>query len=148
MNTYEGLFIFGESVPDERVKELSAYVTGEIEKAGGKILQTRDMGRRSFARTMQKTESGVYLAVVFQSAGEKIAVLNARYKLNDEIFRFQLTRLEEKFVNRVPATAPAERSERGDRDRGDRDRGERGDRDRDRGERGDRGPRDRSYASA
>ena len=135
MNTYEGLFIFGESVKDERIKDLSATVTGEIQKAGGTVVQSRDMGRRSFARTMQKTESGVYLAVVFQIAGDKIATLNARYKLNDEIFRFQIAKLDEKFANTVPSTAPAERSDRGDRDRGDRDRGDRG----------DRYQRDRSY---
>lgn len=128
MNTYEALFIFGESVKDDRVKELGAAVTGEIQKNGGTVLHTRDMGRRSFARTMQKTESGVYLAVVFQVAGDKIAALNARYKLNDEIFRFQIAKLDEKFANAVPSTAAPERSERGDR-----------------GDRGDRGYRDRSY---
>ena len=136
MNTYEGLFIFGESVKDDRIKELSAAVAGEIQKCGGTVLQTRDIGRRSFARTMQKTESGVYLALVFSVAGDKIAVLNARYKLNDDIFRFQIAKLDEKFVNTVPSTAAPERSERGDRgDRGDRDRGDRG----------DRYQRDRSY---
>ena len=136
MNTYEGLFIFGESVKDDRIKDLSAVVTGEIQKGGGTVLHARDMGRRSFARTMQKTESGVYLAVVFKIAGDKIAGLNARYKLNDEIFRFQIAKLDEKFANTVPSTAAPERSERSDRgDRGDRDRGDRG----------DRYQRDRSY---
>lgn len=120
MNTYEGLFIFGESVQEDRVKELGTVVTGEIQKLGGTVLQTRDMGRRSFARTMQKTESGFYLAVVFQMAPDKITALNARCKLNDELFRFQIVRLDEQFVNTVPNTAAPERSERGSRDSRDR----------------------------
>ena len=142
MNTYEGLFIFGQSVQDDRVKDMGVYVRTEIEKLGGTVVQSRDIGRRMFARTMQKTESGVYLAVVFKMEPDKIAPLNARYKMNDELFRCQIVRLDEKFANTVPSTAALE--PRGDRDRGDRgdrDRGDRGDRDR-----GDRGSRDRSYA--
>ena len=123
MNTYEGLFIFGQTVQDDRVKELAALVTGEIQKLGGSVLQTRDMGRRSFARTMQKTESGFYFAVVFQIATDKIAALNARCKLQDELFRFQIVRLDEQFVNTVPSTAAPERPERSERsDRGPRER--------------------------
>lgn len=133
MNTYEGLFIFGQSVQDDRVKDMGVYVRTEIEKLGGTVVQSRDIGRRTFARTMQKTESGVYLAVVFKMEPDKIAPLNARYKMNDELFRSQIVRLDEKFANTVPSTAaPEPRSDRGDRDRGDRDRGDRGDRGRDR----------------
>ncbi len=124
MNTYEALFIFSDGLQDDRIKELGAQVKAEIEKAGGTVLQTRDIGRRSFARTMQKTESGVYLAVIMKIAGDKIAALNARFKLNDDIFRFQIVSLEEQFVNKDPSTTAApERPERYDRsDRGSRDR--------------------------
>lgn len=107
MNMYEGLFIFGETVQEERLKDLAAYVTGEIEKAGGKVLETRDMGRRSFARIMQKKESGFYLSVTFKIAADKVSVLTSRYHLNDDIFRVQITRLDEKFMNKAPAAAPA-----------------------------------------
>jgi small subunit ribosomal protein S6 len=99
------LFIFGETVQEERVKELAAYVIGEIEKAGGKITESRDLGRRTFARPLQKKESGFYLSVTFQIAGDKIATLTARYKLNDEVFRCQITRLDEKFLQKAPAPA-------------------------------------------
>lgn len=107
MNMYEGLFIFGETVQEERLKELAAYATGEIEKAGGKILETRDLGRRSFARIMQKKESGFYLSVTFKIAADKVSVLTSRYHLNDDVFRFQITRLDEKFVNKAPPPSPA-----------------------------------------
>ena len=107
MNMYEGLFIFGETVQEERLKDLAAYVTGEIEKAGGKVLESRDMGRRSFARIMQKKESGFYLSVTFKIAADKVSVLTSRYHLNDDVFRTQITRLDEKFQNKAPALAPA-----------------------------------------
>ncbi len=107
MNMYEGLFIFGETVQEERLKDLAAYVTSEIEKAGGKVLESRDMGRRSFARIMQKKESGFYLSVTFRIAADKISVLTSRYHLNDDVFRVQITRVDEKLLNKTPAVAPA-----------------------------------------
>ena len=106
MNTYEGLFIFGETVQEERLKDLAAYATGEIEKAGGKIMESRDLGRRPFARIMQKKESGFYLSVTFKIAADKISVLTSRYHLNDDVFRVQITRLDEKFMNKAPVLAP------------------------------------------
>ena len=107
MNTYEGLFIFGETVQEERLKDLVAYVTGEITKAGGKVSETRDMGRRSFARIMQKKESGFYVSLTFKIAADKISVLTARYHLNDDIFRVQITRFDPKLVSQPAAVATA-----------------------------------------
>jgi len=107
VNKYEGLFIFGETVQEERLKDLAAYVTGEITKAGGKVLETKDMGRRMFARVMQKKESGFYLSVIFNIAPEKIAPLKARYQLNDDIFRVQVTLFDDKLVSPAPAAANA-----------------------------------------
>ena len=106
MNKYEGLFIFGETVQEERLKDLAAQVTGEITKAGGKILESKDLGRRAFARIMQKKESGFYLSVIFVIAPEKVAVLTSRYHLNDDIFRVQITSFDDKLVAK-PAVATA-----------------------------------------
>jgi ribosomal protein S6 len=65
------------------------------------------MGRRSFARIMQKKESGFYLAVTFRIAADKISVLTSRYHLNDDVFRVQITRVDEKVLAKVSAAAPA-----------------------------------------
>lgn len=107
MNKYEGLFIFSETVQEERLKDLAAYVTGEITKAGGKVLETKDMGRRMFARVMQKKESGFYVSVIFKLAPEKVAPLKARYQLSDDIFRVQITVFDDKLVSPAPAAANA-----------------------------------------
>ena len=106
MNKYEGLFIFGETVQEERLKDLAAQVTGEITKAGGKILESKDLGRRAFARVMQKKESGFYLSVIFVIAPEKVSVLTSRSHLNDDIFRVQITSFDDKLVAK-PAVATA-----------------------------------------
>ena len=144
MNTYEGLFIFGETVQDERLKEMLAYVTSEIEKLGGKVTSSRDMGRRTFARPMQKKETGAYVAVAFQLPGDKVAALTARYHLNDDVFRVQVVKLDEKMAKKTPpVSAPAapSRYERSDRYEGGGNRYDGGNRYErsDRHERSDRG---------
>ncbi len=119
MNIYDGMFIFSESVRDERVAEMTGYVTGEIEKMGGKIMGTRDMGRRPFARTMQKKESGAYVAVTFRMDPSKVAPLTARYHLNEDLFRVQIVRLSEELAAQpapVSSATPA-RQERSSENR-------------------------------
>lgn len=106
MNTYDGLFIFGESVRDERVGEMTDYVVSEIEKLGGKIVNKRDMGHRSFARLLGKKESGAYVAVTFKLEADKVAALSARYKLNDDVFRCQIVRLNDAQAAQPPSTTP------------------------------------------
>lgn len=106
MNTYEGLFIFGEAVQEERLKDASAYVTGEIEKAGGTVLNTRDLGRRNFTRPLAKKASGWYLSVTFKLAPEKVAGLSARYKLSDDVFRCQIVKLDDQFAKNPPVLTP------------------------------------------
>jgi ribosomal protein S6 len=56
---------------------------------------------------MQKKESGFYLAVTFRIAADKISVLTSRYHLNDDVFRVQITRVDEKVLAKVSAAAPA-----------------------------------------
>ena len=108
MNMYEALFIFDETVQEERLKDLSSHAMGEITKAGGKILESRELGRRSFARIMQKKESGFYLSVIFKIGADKLSGLTAKYHLQDEIFRVQITRFDPKLVAPpVPAAATA-----------------------------------------
>lgn len=91
MNTYEGLFIFPELLNDEEFEAARSHVLAEIERHGGKVLGVRKLGRREFARALGKQRSGVYVRVVFEIAGDQIALLRARYRLSDDVTRVQIT---------------------------------------------------------
>jgi ribosomal protein S6 len=106
VRTYDGFFIIKETVPEEKVKDVIARIKGEIEKAGGRIIETRDLGRRTFARTMQKTDSGFYVALTLQMDATKVGGLTGRYQLDEDIFRFQISRLDDKLAKPL-APAPA-----------------------------------------
>ena len=99
MNKYEAMFIFPETVRDEDLEAALDKVSGEIEKAGGKVDSTTRLGRRSFARPMHKQNAGQYTVIGFLLPGDKVRPLQARLKLNEQIFRVQIVR--------APEVAPA-----------------------------------------
>ena len=102
---YEAMFIFPETLKEEALDGAVDKVKVEIEKAGGKVVSTTRLGRRAFARRLNKQNSGQYIVVTFSLDGEKIKALQARLKLNEDIFRVQIVTQEEKAA--VPAPAPA-----------------------------------------
>jgi small subunit ribosomal protein S6 len=105
VKTYEGLFIFNDTLPEERVKEAAGRVGAEIDKSGGRVLETRPLGRRQFSRQLDKKDGGFYVSILFQSEESKVGTLPARFKLEEEIFRFQITIVEPKKPAKKPAAA-------------------------------------------
>ena len=102
MNNYEAVVIFQESLNETDWDDAVAHVSAEIEKAGGKLTSSTRLGRRPFARMMQKQESGHYGLIAFQLAGSSVAALNARLKLDEQIFRIQIV----KAIARKAASVP------------------------------------------
>ena len=52
------------------------------------------MGRRPFAASMKKREGGFFLRIDFQLDPGKLAGLQGRLKLNEDIFRLQVVGVE------------------------------------------------------
>ena len=93
--TYEGLFIFLDTMNDEAVAQAMKIVPTEIEKANGKVIDSVIMGRRQFSRPLHKKESGHYLQVIFELDGAQVAELRGRLRLHDEVFRAQIVSISE-----------------------------------------------------
>ena len=106
MKTYEAMFVFGDTLPEDRLNELTTQVRHEIEKAGGTIVDTRMMGRRSFGRPLHKKQGGFYVRIDFKLAEAQVNPLRDRYQLMDAIFRFQIVRVDQP-VPVVVAAKPA-----------------------------------------
>lgn len=90
MNKYEALIIFRESLKETEWDGAVEAVRTEIEKLGGTMSSCTRLGKRDFARPMQKQESGHYGLVAFLLAGDKVGALQARLKLNGDVFRVQV----------------------------------------------------------
>ena len=106
MKKYEAMIIFRENLKDTDWDGAVEAVRAEIEKLGGKTTSSTRLGKREFARPLQKQYSGHYGLIAFRLAGDKVAALQARLKLDEQVFRVQ--------VVAAPAAAPAPKKEAGD----------------------------------
>lgn len=104
MKKYEAMIIFRESLKDADWDGAVEAVAAEIDKLGGKVTSQTRLGKRDFARPMQKQHSGHYGLIAFQLGGDKIAALQARLRLNEQVFRVQ--------VVAAPAVPPAPKKEK------------------------------------
>ncbi len=90
MNKYEAMIIFRETLKETEWDAAVESVRAEIKKQGGEMTSCTRLGKRDFARPMQKQHSGHYALVAFQLDGDKVAALQARLKLNEQVFRVQV----------------------------------------------------------
>lgn len=89
MNTYEGLFIFPEVLDEEGLDQAIARVKEELEKLGGSIESAARMGKKTFARPLQKQKAGLYVNIMFKLDGNQVDAFKARLKLSTNVFRHQ-----------------------------------------------------------
>lgn len=109
MRTYEGLFVFEDSMRDEALDGVLDRVRGDITRFEGKVLATIPLGRKTFARPMKKRETGQYFRIVFELGPDRMAALRARYRINEDILRVQIT-LGDKLTADLVRPADEERS--------------------------------------
>ncbi len=93
MNTYEGMFIFQDSLKDDALEASVKDVREEIEKLGGAIENTARIGRRPFARLQGKRQkAGQYVVMNFLLDPLQVSTLLARLRMKEEVFRAQIIR--------------------------------------------------------
>jgi ribosomal protein S6 len=113
VKTYDAMFIFRETLTDDALEQSITGMHNEIARLQGAILAEARKGKASFVRPMRKNESGFYLRTVFQMDPAQVAPFKARLKLNEGLFRVQIT-LAMAAVAADPAAAlvPPPRGER------------------------------------
>jgi len=90
LNTlYEGLVIFPETLDEDHLDMAITRVKEELEKLGGSIESTTRMGKKNFARPLQKQKAGFYVVMMIKLEGTKLAAFNKRLKLATDVFRSQ-----------------------------------------------------------
>ena len=91
MKKYEGLIILLQPVDEQTLEDKLDKIRAEIVKQGGTVEHTTRMGRQTFARRLKKKDAGYYVLITFTLDASKIATLLERYKLNEDVFRIQIT---------------------------------------------------------
>lgn len=90
MKKYEAMIIFRESLKETDWDAAVDAVRTEIEKLGGHFASCTRLGKREFARPLKKETAGHYALAAFELPGDKVAALQARLKLDEQIFRVQI----------------------------------------------------------
>ncbi|HON46209.1 MAG: 30S ribosomal protein S6 [Kiritimatiellae bacterium] len=135
MKKYDGLYIFVGTAKDDVLDQQIDKVCGEITRLDGNVLTTEVLGKRTFARPMQKRDNGIYVKIRFELDPSQVSVLLGRYRLAEDVFRVQilavddrreavLARQAEERKVREAARAAAEEATTEDEDNEDQDEDE------------------------
>lgn len=97
MRTYENMYIVHpETVGEARTAVIDKY-NKIIEDQGGRILKVEEWGERKLAYPIRKLTRGGYVLMFFEADPASIAELERRFRLDDNIIRFQTMLLEKGF---------------------------------------------------
>jgi ribosomal protein S6 len=106
------MFILPTDLDEQGIDNVLARVDEELQRLNGSVTASERLGRRSFARTMQKKDAGQYVKMTLSMEPASVQPFLARLKLVDGVFRVQLVN-EEK-----PKQAPADEKPKGENDGG------------------------------
>ena len=97
------MFIFPNKYSEEKLKSALDRVNKEIVTHGGEVKGSIVIGSRKFSRPMHKKTAGQYVKVLFDIEPNQITVLTGRYKLNDDVFRFQMVVADDVIIGNYSA---------------------------------------------
>ena len=92
---YEVMYIVTPETADDDVTKLNDSITQIIEKEGGSVVNTDNMGLRKLAYPINKKSEGHYVLMEVAGSGQEIFELERRMRVNDAIIRFITVRVDE-----------------------------------------------------
>lgn len=116
MKTYDALYIFVGISKDDVLEANLEKALAEITRLGGNVIAKDSLGKRAFARSMKKRDSGVYVKVRFKIDPLKIKELVNRYRLVEEVFRVQFLAVDERREAKIASERAARAENQAKRD--------------------------------
>lgn len=102
MKEYELLYIVPSQYTDEEIGGIQSTIATLVEGFEGKVLRNENLGKIKLAYPIKKVNHGTYILVHFNVEGAKMAELDRKLRLTDEVLRHMITErkadaLEKKF---------------------------------------------------
>lgn len=94
LKKYEAVFILDIRKVDDEGNSFSEQFSKLIESWGGKMEETILMGRKQFARMINKKKAGIYWNYVFSLAADKVENIQKQYMLDNKVLRLMVTNYE------------------------------------------------------
>ena len=95
MTKYEVMFIVITNLDENTVKATAESLTSVITEMNGKVENTKEMGQRTLAYPINKEVNGFYYVLTVEASNEAIAELDRKARLNENIIRHQIIKLDE-----------------------------------------------------
>lgn len=95
MAYYESVLVFRQDLTEPQVKEKAAKFTDIIKELGGNVKSTEFWGLRNLAYVIRKNRKAHYVMLNIELAGDKIAELERRSRIDEDVIRFLNVRVEE-----------------------------------------------------
>ncbi|MGA1846395.1 30S ribosomal protein S6 [Deferribacter abyssi] len=96
MRTYETLFIVKSDLSQEDAIEVFDSFKENITKNGGKIIHEEIWGKRTLAYKIEKYTEGYYFLINFEAEPTYPKELERRFKLNENVIRFIVVKIDGK----------------------------------------------------
>ncbi|TSA85599.1 30S ribosomal protein S6 [Helicobacter mehlei] len=96
MKHYETMFILKPTLVEEEIKNKLVFYQDVINKQGGVIEATLDMGHRHLAYEIKKQKRGYYFVIYFKAQPKAVLELERLYRINEDVLRFIILKYESK----------------------------------------------------
>ncbi len=108
MKKYEAVYILDLRKVDDEGKAFSEEFAAKIGEMGGAVTETVMMGRRQFAREINKRKAGIYLDFVFEMDPAQEKNLREVYRLDERVLRVLIVNFDRPAQVRSTLAMPAE----------------------------------------
>jgi len=92
--SYETMYILRPQLEEEAVDAVVAKIGEHITKGGGEIEKTEKRGRKRLAYEVKDHRDGFYVLTNFKADPSSITELERLFKLNDDVIRHIVLKLE------------------------------------------------------
>ena len=90
MKKYETVIILDErNINDDGSEFLTEIEKFLKEDFSSKIEKTENLGRKQFAREMNKRKTGIYLDIIHEMSPENVVALRDKFRLDNRVLRLQ-----------------------------------------------------------
>jgi small subunit ribosomal protein S6 len=111
MRKYELLFIISPEYDEEKIASIISRYREVVTRGNGTVLSAEKWGKRRFAYEINDMREGLYILMVFEAEREVSAELDRLMKIDQDIVRHMITRLDNvKRKQRTPRQ-PARRAQ-------------------------------------
>jgi small subunit ribosomal protein S6 len=87
MRNYEAMIVLDTKGKEESVDQLISGVTKEFEKAGAKLEQVDNLGRKTFPFSPRHVEAGFFINIQMKAEPAAVKAAKARLTLNDAVYQ-------------------------------------------------------------